>query len=85
MAPARPTQQSHRESLQATATQLAAIVERLQGGPRTATMGRLAALHGLRTAEVRLGWLDEIEAELKRCFAAVADRRPVGGSDGEPR
>ncbi len=77
----------YRESLQATATQLAAIVERLQGGAPSAAMGRLAALHGLRTAEARLGWLDEIEAELKlsSAAAAVANRGPVSGSDGESR
>jgi DNA-binding PadR family transcriptional regulator len=53
----------YRESLQGTATDLSTLVERLTNSPG-ASMGRLAALHGLRTAEARLAWLDEVEAEL---------------------
>lgn len=87
----------YRESLQITATDLATLVERLQSSPG-ANMGRLAALHGLRTAQARLGWLDEVEAELSlppqaipryapepRRSKARSDRGPVvrsGGSHG---
>lgn len=53
----------YRESLQSTATDLAALAQRLSSSPHAST-GRLAALHGLRTAEARLAWLDEVEAEL---------------------
>lgn len=54
----------YRESLMTTADDLGATIEQLRGRP-AARMGRLAALHGLRTAEARLGWLDEVEAELE--------------------
>lgn len=54
----------YRESLCAMRGDLASVIERLQGIPG-ATMGRLSALHGMRTAEARLAWLDEIEIELR--------------------
>lgn len=53
----------YRASLHSTATDLTALVQRLKSSPG-AQMGRLAALHGLRTAEARLAWLDEVEEEL---------------------
>lgn len=53
----------YRESLEATRTDLAALIERLTGIP-SAGMGRHAALHGLRTAEARLAWIGEVEAEV---------------------
>lgn len=58
----------YRESLQLTRDSLAAVADQLTG-IATARMGRLAALHGLRTAEARLEWIEEVEAEL----AAPAD------------
>lgn len=53
----------YRESLQFTRDNLADVADKLTG-IATARMGRLAALHGLRTAEARLEWIDEVEAEL---------------------
>ncbi len=53
----------YRQSLQATRADLGAVIEELTGSPR-AQMGRLAALHGLRTAQARLAWIDEVQAEL---------------------
>jgi DNA-binding PadR family transcriptional regulator len=55
--------EDYRNSLEATRADLAALIERLAGKPR-ARLGRLSALHGLRTAEARLTWIDEVEAEL---------------------
>lgn len=53
----------YRESLEATRADLAALIERLARIP-SARMGRHAALHGLRTAEARLAWIDQVEAEV---------------------
>lgn len=53
----------YREALQATRAELADLVERLTEKPK-ARLGRLSALHGLRTAEARLAWIEEIETEL---------------------
>jgi DNA-binding PadR family transcriptional regulator len=53
----------YRAALESTRTDLAGLAERLARVPN-ARMGRLSALHGLRTAEARLAWLDEIEPEL---------------------
>lgn len=55
--------ESYRASLESTRTDLAALAERLNLIPN-ARLGRLSALHGLRTAEARLAWIDEIESEL---------------------
>lgn len=52
----------YRESLEGTIQDLAVLVERLGRTP-AAPMGRLAALHGMRTAQARLAWLDEVGAE----------------------
>jgi DNA-binding PadR family transcriptional regulator len=54
----------YRRSLEAQRDQLTEIVDRLEGLAR-ARVARLAALHGLRTAQARLAWLDEAEAELR--------------------
>lgn len=61
----------YRESLQTTATDLSSVVQGLENSPE-ARMGRLAALHGLRSAEARLAWLDEVEVELTLPSAAAA-------------
>lgn len=53
----------YRRALQTTIEELTAIVDRLAAKPRPRT-GYLAALHGVCTAQARLGWLDELEAEL---------------------
>lgn len=53
----------YRESLEATRADLAALIEHLARIP-DARMGRLSARHGLLTAEARLGWIDEVTAEL---------------------
>lgn len=63
----------YRESLQFTRDNLAAVADKLAGIPAAQT-GRLAALHGLRTAEARLAWIDEVEAELPP--AEPADQPP---------
>ena len=42
-------------------------MEALEGRDEaTATMGRITALYGLRTAEATLAWVDEAERELAR-------------------
>lgn len=73
----------YRESLAGTVTDLTALVQRLESSPE-ATMGRLAALHGLRTAAARLAWLDEIEPELLGSPSAT-ERAPYRtlGSNGD--
>ncbi len=72
----------YRQSLEATRAALAALIERLSGMPN-ARMGRLSALHGLRTAEARLLWIDEVEAQL----AKPAEPQPDDNADphGESR
>lgn len=53
----------YRRSLQAQCDEYTAIIDKLEGmGSPAARSGRLTALHGLRTAEARLHWVDEIEA-----------------------
>jgi PadR family transcriptional regulator AphA len=55
----------YRSALQAQAEELAAIIDKLAAvSTPTARAGRLTALHGLRTAEARLQWVEEIEAQL---------------------
>lgn len=55
----------YRESLQDQRDGFAALVDKLGSVPSpTARMGRLSALHGLRTAEARLGWIEEAAAAL---------------------
>ncbi|MGI8416295.1 MAG: PadR family transcriptional regulator [Nakamurella sp.] len=53
----------YRETLEATRADLAALIEHLAGVP-DGRQGRRAARHGLRTAEARLAWIDEVEAEM---------------------
>ncbi len=57
--------QDYRSALQSQRDGFAALVDKLAGmnspGART---GRLGALHGLRTAEARLGWVEEVSHEL---------------------
>lgn len=73
--------EDYREALQTARTDLAALVERLSGIPG-ARLGRLSALHGLRTAEARLAWIDEIEAELP--VPAAGRTSPKRGAPHEP-
>ena len=55
----------YRRALQDQHEEFAAIVNMLAPlSTPTARMGRLNALHGLRTAEARLAWIDEARAEL---------------------
>lgn len=75
---------NYRESLQVTVADLTAIVERLAGSPR-ARMGRLAALHGLRTAEAGLTWLDEVEGELTLPATAATEPAPGEAADRRHR
>ncbi len=86
----------YRASLHGTATDLTALVQRLENSPG-AKMGRLAALHGLRTAEARLAWLDEVERELLHPTLEESpaddaaespprgDRHLSAGTDGDDR
>lgn len=53
----------YRESLLTTLEDLGATAQQLRDKPE-ARMGRLAALHGHRTAEARLAWLDVVEEEM---------------------
>jgi PadR family transcriptional regulator, regulatory protein AphA len=57
----------YRAELTAQRDDFAALVDKLahQSAP-AARIGRLAALHGLRTADARLQWTDEAEAELQQ-------------------
>jgi DNA-binding PadR family transcriptional regulator len=55
----------YRSALQTQAEEYVAIMDKLEAVPTpTAQVGRLTALHGLRTAEARLRWVDEVEAQL---------------------
>lgn len=55
----------YRDSLRAARDDLAAVIERLRVlETPAARMGRLAALHGLRSAQAQLAWIDEVEGEL---------------------
>ena len=57
--------EDYRKRLLAQRDELAALTDKL-GSIYTpaARMGRISALHGLRTAEARLGWVEEARAEL---------------------
>lgn len=74
----------YRESLDTTVRDLAAIIDLLEDRPE-ARMGRLAALHGLRSAEARLGWLAEVEQELDLGPPEPAEGRPDSGGDAAAR
>lgn len=55
--------EQYRRSLLDTVTRLTAILENMPDTPE-ANMGRMAAGHGLRTAQARLDWLAEEQARL---------------------
>lgn len=71
----------YRESLEATRADLAALVDHLDGIPG-ARMGRLSALHGIRTAEARLGWIDAVAAELAE--TSQPPQPPPAGQGDDP-
>lgn len=53
----------YRQALQAQRDELQAVADKLTQVPTPAARtGRLAALHGIRTTDARLGWIDEAEA-----------------------
>jgi PadR family transcriptional regulator, regulatory protein AphA len=55
----------YRSALQAQQEEYMAIIDKLTAvSTPTARVGRLTALHGLRTAEARLQWVEEVEAQL---------------------
>jgi PadR family transcriptional regulator, regulatory protein AphA len=55
----------YRSALQAQQEEYMAIIDKLAAvSTPTARVGRLTALHGLRTAEARMQWVEEVEAEL---------------------
>jgi PadR family transcriptional regulator, regulatory protein AphA len=55
----------YRSALQAQHEEFMAIMDKLEAVARPAARaGRLTALHGLRTVEARLRWIDEVEAQL---------------------
>lgn len=57
--------EDYREMLQAQRVEFAALVDKLSSiSTPSARVGRVSALHGLRTVEARLDWIDEARAEL---------------------
>jgi PadR family transcriptional regulator AphA len=60
----------YREAVQTELTDLMAIVARLARDP-SARLGRLTALHGVRQAQARLAWIDEVAEEFTRATADV--------------
>jgi hypothetical protein len=55
----------YRSALQAQHEEFVAIMDKLEAvATPTARAGRLTALHGLRTTQARLQWVDEAEAQL---------------------
>ena len=55
----------YRSTLQAQQEEFLAIMDKLAAvSTPAARAGRLTALHGLRTAEARLQWIEEVEAQL---------------------
>ncbi|MEJ7743425.1 MAG: hypothetical protein WKF73_13295 [Nocardioidaceae bacterium] len=57
----------YRTTLNGQRDEFAALVARLASiSTPTARSGRLGALHGLRTAEARLAWVEEASAELAK-------------------
>jgi DNA-binding PadR family transcriptional regulator len=58
--------EEYRQSLRAQHEELETITRKLEPiGTPEARAGRLTALHGLRTAEARLAWTDDVEALLE--------------------
>jgi hypothetical protein len=56
----------YRSALQGQVEEFVAIMDKLEAvSTPTARAGRLTALHGLRTAEARLQWVEEVEAQLE--------------------
>jgi hypothetical protein len=56
----------YRSALAAQVEEHTAIMDKLAAlSTPAARAGRLAALHGLRTAEARLQWVEEAEAQLE--------------------
>ena len=56
---------TYRSQLGSRRDELVALVDKLEDlGTPSATAGRLAALHGLRTTQARLDWTDEVEEML---------------------
>jgi PadR family transcriptional regulator, regulatory protein AphA len=56
----------YRSALQTQQAEFVAIMDKLAAvSTPTARAGRLTALHGLRTAEARLRWIDEVEPQLE--------------------
>ena len=56
---------AYRNALQTQAEEFTAIIDKLAAvSTPAARAGRLTALHGLRTAEARLQWINEVEAQL---------------------
>jgi PadR family transcriptional regulator AphA len=56
---------AYRNTLQAQQEEYLAIMDKLAAmATPAARAGRLTALHGLRTAEARLQWIEEVEAQL---------------------
>jgi PadR family transcriptional regulator, regulatory protein AphA len=56
----------YRSALQTQQEEFMATMDKLEAvATPTARAGRLTALHGLRTAQARLRWIDEVEAQLE--------------------
>jgi PadR family transcriptional regulator, regulatory protein AphA len=56
---------AYRSALQVQQEEFVAIMDKLAAvSTPAARAGRLTALHGLRTAEARLQWVEEVEAQL---------------------
>jgi PadR family transcriptional regulator AphA len=56
----------YRSALQGQVEEFTAIIDKLEAvSTPAARAGRLTALHGLRTAEARLQWVEEAEAQFK--------------------
>jgi PadR family transcriptional regulator, regulatory protein AphA len=56
----------YRSALQAQQEEFVAIMDKLAAiSTPAARVGRLTALHGLRTVEARLQWVEEVEAQLR--------------------
>lgn len=57
--------EDYRGRLQAQCAEFVALIDKLSSiSTSAARMGRISALHGLRTVEARLGWVEEARAEL---------------------
>lgn len=55
----------YRKTLQSQCDDFTALTDKLEAvATPSARIGRLTALHGLRTAQARLAWTDEVEAAL---------------------